>query len=384
MREDFIMSFKKFSQYIGKYIGIFLVAVLIIAVYKTFDNFKTIISFFELLLGIMTPFFIGFAIAFLLYKPCFMFEKLYSKLKINFVKKHLRGLSILSVYALVVIVIIIIVNSLIPALISNVSEFSEQIPSILERLIAYIKSLDFDLLNLDPNILWTYLSPDRVVSMLDLKNFDKYVAGVKGISSVFVNGFMSIAISVYILADRANLKQLIKRICHIYIPESKLNIINRYLAKIIEYIYKYIYCQLIDACVIFILALILLLCFRVPYSPVLALILGISNMIPYFGAIIGTLIILLVVLVTNGIGQAALIGVLILVLQQIDANIIQPKIVSDSLSVKPLWVIFGILIGGAFFGVLGIFLSVPVMAVLKIIALDILDYHEQKNLEKNA
>lgn len=107
-------------------------------------------------------------------------------------------------------------------------------------------------------------------------------------------------------------------------------------------------------------------------------------MIPYFGAIIGTLVILLVVLVTNGIGQTALIGVLILVLQQIDANIIQPKIVSDSLAVKPLWVIFGILIGGAFFGVLGIFLSVPVMAVLKIIVLDILDYHEQKNLEKEA
>ena len=95
-------------------------------------------------------------------------------------------------------------------------------------------------------------------------------------------------------------------------------------------------------------------------------------------------LIVLIVLVTNGLGQAAIIGVTLLVLQQIDANVIQPKLVSDSLSVKPLWVILGILIGGAFFGILGIFLAVPVMAVLKIIVLDILDYHEQRSLERDS
>jgi len=378
------MNFKKFSQYIGKYIGLFLIGVLLIAVYKTFDNFNSILSFFSLLGGILMPFFIGFAIAFLLYKPCCLFEKLYGKMKFKYVQKHIRGLSIASVYVSLVIILTIIMQLLIPSLVSNFKEFYAQIPSILERLISYIKSFDFNTLNFDPNMLWNYFSPDRLVSMFDLTNFDKYIAGVKGVSSVFINGFMAVAISVYILADRTNLKRNIKRITHIYIPEPQLSIIKKYSLKIVEYIYKYIYCQLLDACVIFTLALILLLCFRVPYAPVLALTLGISNMIPYFGAIIGAVIIILIVLVTNGLAQAAIIGVSILVLQQIDANIIQPKLVSDSLSVKPLWVILGILVGGAFFGVLGIFLAVPVMAVLKIIVLDILDYHEQKRLEKDA
>ncbi len=376
------MSFKNFTKYIGKYIGIFIIGVLLICVYKTFDNFTNIISFFNLLKEILMPFFIGFAIAFILYKPCCLFEKLYKKTKLKYIQTHVRGISILSVYLSLIILFIIIIQLLIPSIISSFKEFSVQLPSIAESLISYINS--FDGINFDPNIVWDFFSFDKIVTFFDLTNVDKYVAGVKGISSVFINGFMAIAISVYILSDRTNLKHISRRIVHIYIPDSKIELIKRYLVKITEYIYKYIYCQLLDACVIFAISFVILLCFRVPYAPVMALILGISNMIPYFGAIIGSVLIVLIVLVTNGLGQAAIIGVTLLVLQQIDANVIQPKLVSDSLSVKPLWVILGILIGGAFFGILGIFLAVPVMAVLKIIVLDILDYHEQRSLERDS
>ena len=97
-------------------------------------------------------------------------------------------------------------------------------------------------------------------------------------------------------------------------------------------------------------------------------------MIPYIGAIIAVAIAGLITLITGGLGQAIWMLIVVIILQQIDANIINPKIVGQSLKISPLLVLFAITLGGAYFGILGMFLAVPVVAIIKIIAEDYVDY----------
>jgi predicted PurR-regulated permease PerM len=106
---------------------------------------------------------------------------------------------------------------------------------------------------------------------------------------------------------------------------------------------------------------------RVKYSLVLAILIGALNIIPYFGAIIAAIIVCLITLFTTSFKAALILAIAIIVLQQIDSNIIQPKLVKDSLQVKPLWVIFGVIVGGGLFGFFGLLLAVPVISLIKLI-----------------
>ena len=118
---------------------------------------------------------------------------------------------------------------------------------------------------------------------------------------------------------------------------------------------------------------------HVKYAVLLGFMIGVFNLIPYFGAIIAIVLAALITIFTGGIGQAIIMTISVTILQQLDANIINPKILGNSLSISPLLVIFAVTIGGEYFGILGMFLAVPVFTVLKII---ITDYIEFKNSVK--
>ena len=112
----------------------------------------------------------------------------------------------------------------------------------------------------------------------------------------------------------------------------------------------------------------------VKYAPLLGFFIGLFNMIPYIGAIIAVAISAVITLMTGGISQAIWMLIVVIILQQLDANIINPKIVGQSLKVSPLLVIFAVTVGGAYFGILGMFLAVPVAAVLKIVVEDYISF----------
>ena len=118
----------------------------------------------------------------------------------------------------------------------------------------------------------------------------------------------------------------------------------------------------------------------VKYAVLLGVMIGLFNMIPYFGAIVAVIISALITFITGGFSQAIWMIVIVTILQQIDANIINPKIVGDSLKISPLLVIFAVTVGGAYFNILGMFLAVPIVAVLKVL---IGDFIEFKNSQKH-
>lgn len=116
----------------------------------------------------------------------------------------------------------------------------------------------------------------------------------------------------------------------------------------------------------------------VEYSVLLGFLIGLFNLIPYFGAIIAVIVACLITIFTGGITQAIWVAVVLVVLQQIDANIINPKIIRDALKISKILIIFSITLGGAYFGVLGMFLGVPVIAVIKMMLDDYIERNEKE------
>lgn len=372
---------------LGKYIGLFILAVAVIIVYKTFDNFSVILNLFGKIGSLLMPFFIGFAIAYILYLPCRKIEEWLQRTKVRFLIKSRRGLAVASIYVVFLAVLVLLLVAIIPAIIRSCQDFLQQLPSLLNSFITWFNSLDIYQINAEDitvqNLLSNQFFPlTELLSSFDLDNVNRYYRGVLSVGTWFFNAFMGIIISVYILLDRRNLKAVFERVTRLFIKEKTRAVLGRYLAQIDTFIHKYIYCMIIDAGIIFVLAFLALSVLQVKYAVLFALIVGLFNMIPYFGAIAATILTAVVTAFTGNLTLAVIVAAILVVLQQLDANLIQPRLLSDSLQIKPFWVIFGILLGGGLFGFLGIFLAVPIIALLRIILLDFMDLWERRQEQR--
>ena len=197
-----------------------------------------------------------------------------------------------------------------------------------------------------------------------------------GIVSNIFSFFVALIVSVYILIERTEILNFIKKFLKVTVKKNTYNSIGKYFNKTNDVFFKFISGQLIDALVIGVLTSIAMLLLDVKYAVLLGFLIAVSNLIPYIGAIIGVSIAVIITIFTGGISQAIWMGIVVIILQQIDANIINPKIIGNTLKISPILVIFAVTVGGAYFGILGMFLAVPIIAVIKTL---VLDYIEFKN-----
>ena len=204
-----------------------------------------------------------------------------------------------------------------------------------------------------------------------------------GVASGIFDVFVTIIVSIYILLERSQIVKFFQRVGEAIFSEKICKKIGEYFSSTNKIFFKFISSQLIDACVVGVLVTIAMSLMKVKYAVLLGFLIGLFNIIPYFGAIIAVAISILITLITGGLSQAIGMAIVVIILQQIDANIINPRITGSSLEISPLLVIFAVTIGGAYFGVVGMFLAVPVIAVIKIIVNDFIDY-KMSEKRKNA
>lgn len=372
----------KFTE-LKKYFGIFVLAVAVIIVYKTFDNIGVIFSGIGTAIGLLTPFIIGGVIAFVLSTPCQKFEILLKRTKIPFLKKHRRGLAILLVYAAVVFIITFIMVIIIPQLVDSIKKFAEQLPEMMQSLGSWVNSLSFledASIDIGKLINENLLSLDKFAKLFDLNNLDKYAKGVANFGSSVFDFFIGIIVSIYTLSGRKRIKHAVSRFCRAFMPEKPTEVITFYVKKVGSFVKKYIGCQVLDSCIVFMLCLIVLSIMNTEYASVIALMVGSFNLIPYFGAIIAVFISALITLVTGGFMDAVILVIVLIVIQQLDANLVQPRLVANSLAIKPLLVIFGVVIGGGLFGIIGMFIGVPIVALCSNILSDLINKKNAKQV----
>ena len=142
--------------------------------------------------------------------------------------------------------------------------------------------------------------------------------------------------------------------------------------------YKFISAQIIDAIVVGIITSVAMSIMNVKYAVLLGFIIGLFNLIPYLGAIIAIVLAVIITIFTGGITQAIWMLVIVTILQQIDANIINPKIIGNALEISPILIIFSVTVVGAYFGIMGMFLAVPIVTVIKLIIEDFIRYREEE------
>lgn len=369
---------------IKKNIGIFVLAVMIIIVYKTFDSIGIVFGYIGDFLRLLIPIFLALAIAFILHPLCRKIEDFCRKLKIKWVSKHCRGISVTIIFIAAIIVITGFFRILLPTLFKSITDLALQLPNIVGKFSRYLYSLDFD-----GYTLHTFLDKitfENLLSRFDLDNVKPYMSGIAGFSKALFNIFLSLIISVYILLDRKGFKETCRKVSLLIFPKKGMDVISKYVRHTFNIMHKYVYCQLLEVVIVFVLSLIILLVMGVQYAPILSLFIGVFNLIPYFGAIIACTVTALLTVFTSSLSKGIAVAVALIIMQQIDANIIQPKLVKDTLKVKPFWVICGVSVGGGLFGILGILLAVPFMALVKTIFEDCYDdyYHSKNNTDKTS
>lgn len=359
-----------------KWVYWFLLGVAIIVVYKALDNFEQVTGAVNRFLNIVTPFFVGIFIAYLFYVPCKKIENIYLKAKNKFIKKRARGLSIITVYFIVVLILTIIINVILPVVFESVVDLFNNIQTYYELAMERYNQLPQD------SILKSEMVNEIIqnIQHIDIKqylNFDKVleylmsaISAVTGIVDVFV----AIIVSIYVLAERTRILRFIKRLAEAVFKEKTYKNLDKYYNHSNEIFFKFIASQFLDAMIVGTLVTIAMSIMGIKYAPLLGFFIGLFNMIPYVGAIIAVAISALITLITGGLSQTIWMLIVVIILQQIDANIINPRIVGQTLKISPLLVLFAITVGGAYFGILGMFLSVPVIAVIKILMEDYVDY----------
>ena len=360
-----------------------LIAIIVVVIYKMLDNFSSVQEWFGKLFLILKPFLIGLLISYILFIPCRKIESIYKKAKLKFISKKARGLSVITTYILFVLVIVIIINCIFPVLKNSIVELVSNVPSYYESLVNQYKELPED------SILKSEIIQDKMAELtnIDMKQFlninnEKIIEYVKNIIDIFsgiFDVFVSIIVSVYILLQRSEIVGFLRKFARAIFKKDTYELVDKYFTKGNEVFFTFVSSQLLDAVIVGILTTIAMLILKVKYAPLIGFTIGLFNMIPYIGAIVAVGIGIFITFITGGLGKALAMAIVVIILQQIDANIINPKIIGSSLEISPLLVIFSITVGGAYFGILGMFLAVPIAVVIKTILLDWIDSKNEKN-----
>ncbi len=334
-----------------KWIYWFLLGVAIITVYKLFDNFGDIMGVISKFFDILAPFLVGIFIAYLLYMPCRKIEDIYQKSKLKFISKKSRMLSILTVYIIALLLLIILINFILPVVLESVQDLINNIQNYYEIAIDKYNNLPSD------HILKGEIVSDAIknIQNIDIKQYfqldaimEYAISAIDAVISVF-DVFVALVVSIYILAERTQILKFIKKFAEATLKEKTYKNVGKYFNNTNEIFFKFVASQLLDAVVVGVLITIAMTIMQIKYAPFLGFLIGLFNMIPYFGAIIAVVVSAIITLITGGLSQTIWMLIIVIVLQQIDANIINPKIVGQSLKISPLLVIFAVTIGRSIF-----------------------------------
>lgn len=335
-------------------------------------SFNNTVKLLGQALQVIAPFLVGAFIAFILYPLVrFFYRNLFKNTLHMKSDKLSKWLSILVTYVTAIGVIAILMVFILPQLYTSITDIVDRLPVWYNNLTTMVDNFEnrhADLGFIDYNLINEHLTSlyPKIISYLTdtLANLLPYVVNtsmaiVKGV----VNLIISIMVSVYMISDHKNIFYQFKKLLYAVFPKQAADTARAICRESTNIFLKFMYGKAIDSVIIGIICFVCMNIFKFPYTVLISVIVGITNMIPYFGPYIGGVLGGIIIVIVNPV-QVIFFAVMILVIQQFDGLFLGPKILGDSTGLKPLWVIFAIVVGGAMFGVLGMFLGVPTMAVI--------------------
>lgn len=334
------------------------VIILIFALYRISDIFNILSK----ILNILSPFLIGAGLAFILSIPLNFLERKFPRLK--------RPVSLLLTFLIFIVVITVLMFLVVPKLAETFTSIIDSVPHALDNLQNFINS---------QNINWEWVQQKLTESKLDWQSlsnqalsiikgsFGNFFSSTFGVLSSVVQGILSIAISfifaAYILISKEKLSIQFKKLMYAFLPEKIVDRaieIGKLTHKTFSSFFTF---QLLECVILGFMFLISMTILDIPYALLISIIIAVFALVPIFGLCIAFILASLFIVMVNPI-KVIVFAILFAILQQIEGNLIYPKVVGKSIGLPPIWVILVITIGANVMGILGIILFIPLSSVI--------------------
>lgn len=365
------------NKHFKKMFSYFILAASVIIAYKFIMGIDTFLYYVQGFFGVISPFIWGMLIAYILNIPCNGIQRMCMKKQQGFLYRKRKLLSIIFVYLCAIVLILLISRVVIPTVYRSGRIFVSNFSEYYLRAQQFIEDInDLDILSFDISIdKFMYAMRDFIINKLPGS-----MNTIFNLSAGILNAFLALITSIYFLFEKENILKNVSRILHLILKEPSGQFFFKYVKILNNNFKQYIYAQTLDGFILGTIATIELLFLKSPYALMLGLMLGIVNYVPYFGSIFGSLVAVITVAFTQNMKTAIICAIILLVTQQIDANVIQPRLMSESFALSPLLIIISISIGGAISGIFGMIAAIPLVAVIKEILGEIITYYEQKKI----
>ena len=316
------------------------------------------------LITILFPFISGFAMAFILNKVVMWVEKnVLSHTK--FKERNKRIVSEIIVFVIVFGLLGFAISTIIPNLLDSIEMFMKNIQKYSNTLYEYVQYFS-KLFHISPEMYEAWFNSFNLTEKITT-TITGLIPELASVSFTFahkiMNFFIAVASAFYILLDKEELIMDLKKFSFSILKKSTANFLILFLndAKIV--FEQYIVGNFLDSLIVGLICYVGMLIFKIPYASMIGFFIGMTNIIPVFGPFLGAIPVTVLLLLIHP-AYALFFMVFILILQQVDGNVLKPIILGDRLGMSGLWILFSVTVGGALFGVLGMFLGVPVFALL--------------------
>lgn len=358
----------------SKYLRIFIIICGAILFYVLVNHIGVVWNAIGFVLGILAPIIVAAIIAFLLNPIVRFFEqKVFRWMKFRS-GKYLHGFCVVFVVlilcTLLLLLIYLIISQLavsVRQLIANfdnyLAAFVKMLNRVLQDRVQEINVLGINLLELDASGIQEFVS--NVVEWAT-NHTEGIIGGAMSIGSNLFNGVIVVMLTVYMLLDVRHLRESGSRFFRAVMAPEKYNRFSDLFSKGSAIFLRYFGSNLLDSLIIGVLCYLFMLIMGLPYALLIAVIVGVFNFVPTFGPIVGAVISAFLILLVNPWGALWFI-IYSLISQFFDANLIKPKLFGDTTGLRPMWVLAAIIIGGGLFGVTGMLLGVPMVAIIAII-----------------
>jgi predicted PurR-regulated permease PerM len=364
----------------SKWLPIFIVAVLLMLVYFGIGNLPEITEAVGHFFGVISPLLYGVLFAYFLFIPHRALEKLYTKVKPKSISKRARIYSTVTIFLLLLIIVIFILSFVLPIIFTSVIDLANSIPGYLTAILDYFDNLPEDSALAELNIadLIRDSSGDIINMIINPDGIEQAARGIISFAGGIFQVIMGLVISLYLLLERERIGEFFVRLnATVFKSEIKQNRSIKYLKQINNVLLTFIAGKGLDSVINLIVATAVLLIFDVPFALLLGLVAGLFNFIPYLGSIISAIIISIIALITVDFPVAIKVMICLLVFNQLDGNFIEPRIMKSALKISPILVIIAVVIGGAYLGIVGMFLAVPIAVIIKQLLLEYISNSEQ-------
>lgn len=362
--------------------------------YWALQNYAYLGGFINASLRIIRPFIFGGIIAFILNVPMRAIERLLlpetDRPQSKFIRKIRRPVGLILTLLLFFGVIALILTLVIPELINSVTLLAQNLPGFLDSLQKWVQGRLSGYPQI-ANIVGAYTLDWSAIGSAAVNWLQNSAGGVLTSTaswiSLFITSlystFFSMIIAIFILAKKETLTRQFRHVMTAYLPEVWTNRILSLTNLFSRTFSSFISGQMTEASIMGVLFMVAMLIFGMPYAPLISVLAAVSDMVPVIGPFIGCVVGVFLIMVNNPV-QALWFLILFLSLQQIEQNLIYPRVVGTSVGLPGLWVLVAVMVGGSLYGVLGIFLSIPIFSVFYTLIQESVRKRLQAQREANA